>query len=383
MKDLRHFSGLSSLKTYTFYNCSSIKDIYIPENIESIEENALYGLSSLKAIHIPSIEYWLSISAPWDDSSSSSASPTQNPLYNAHNLYIEEELVTHLTLSYGKKSAFAGIYCDVVELVDPFTVPSAYSLNCMFYNSRIKKLYWNTEAVLSSYGTNSNSPLYDATIDELYLGEGCTLGWFAFERATIGKLFILNPVKLANTSNSSSVFDYAYGASEVHLNTFDDLYSLVQLTTYKSDSSLFKSNEGKLFIKGSLVEELTIGGKTLYAYLLKNCTSIKKLILSENTETVQADAFLGTKSLQSIEVSANNKFFEARENALIEKASAKLIAGISSVPEGVVTIGQKAFFSKKLSSLVMPSSLKKIEASAFHYCKELVSVILNDSCELI
>ena len=55
-----------------------------------------------------------------------------------------------------------------------------------------------------------------------------------------------------------------------------------------------------------------------------------------------------------------------------------------SIPEGVERIGAYAFsYMRELESLILPSSLRYIESSAFHCCNHLVDIQgINDALEV-
>ena len=112
--------SVTSIGDYAFYWCKSLTDITIPESVTSIGENAFSSsskltaitipensqltsigeyafryCSSLTAVHISNIAAWCKIK--FSDYSS-------NPLYYAHNIYINGELVTQLTIPEGVTS---------------------------------------------------------------------------------------------------------------------------------------------------------------------------------------------------------------------------------------------------------------------------------------
>ena len=72
-----------------FENCTTLKEIHLPECITEIGESAFNGCINLKYIYIESLEAWCNISF---------ADYNANPLYLAKNLYVAGEAVTNLVL---------------------------------------------------------------------------------------------------------------------------------------------------------------------------------------------------------------------------------------------------------------------------------------------
>ena len=95
------FYGCSSLTSITipnrvtsiggsaFRGCSSLASITIPNRVTSIGGCAFRGCSSLNAVYITDIAAWCGIAFGTCDG---------NPLYYAHNLYLNGELVTDLVI---------------------------------------------------------------------------------------------------------------------------------------------------------------------------------------------------------------------------------------------------------------------------------------------
>ena len=129
--------SVTSIGDYAFYDCSGLKSVTIPDGVTSIGNGAFGGCNGLTSVIIPNsvtsignyafsgcsgltsvtylgtIDQWAEIS--FGDSS--------NPLCYAHNLYINDELVTEVNLTTATKiSAYAFGGCSGLTSV---TIPDS------------------------------------------------------------------------------------------------------------------------------------------------------------------------------------------------------------------------------------------------------------------
>ena len=90
-------SSVTTIGAHAFDGCSGLKSVTFGENsqLTSIGSYAFRGCNGLTSVFIGDIEAWCSIDFYGMDS---------NPLYYAHNLYLNGELVTELVIPDGVKS---------------------------------------------------------------------------------------------------------------------------------------------------------------------------------------------------------------------------------------------------------------------------------------
>ena len=81
--------SVTSIGDYAFQDFTGLTSITIPDSVTSIGNDAFYGCTSLTSVRITDIAKWCNISF-YD-------SPA-NPLYYAHNLYLNGQLVTELVI---------------------------------------------------------------------------------------------------------------------------------------------------------------------------------------------------------------------------------------------------------------------------------------------
>ncbi len=108
-------NSVTSIGDWAFSKCDELTSITIPNSVKSIGDEAFYRCDGLKEVHINDIAAWCNINFE-----SSSA----NPLSNAQNLYLNNELITELVIPNGvtsiKNNAF--VYCSGLTSV---TIPNS------------------------------------------------------------------------------------------------------------------------------------------------------------------------------------------------------------------------------------------------------------------
>ncbi len=107
--------GITTIKSRMFYGCKSLESITIPSSMTSIEDGVFDICSSLNKVNITNIATWCKIRFyRWDS----------NPLFYAKNLYLNDNLVTNLTIPNSVKtiSKYAFYNCKSIKNV---TIPNS------------------------------------------------------------------------------------------------------------------------------------------------------------------------------------------------------------------------------------------------------------------
>lgn len=174
------------------------------------------------------------------------------------------------------------------------------------------------------------------------------------------------------------------------------------------DNTEYASIDGVLFNKDKSVLIRFPQGKNIQEYRVprsvrfissgafKDCSSLEQVILHEGIEEIgdidyyggidYDEPFVGCCSLNSIEVSAENKHFSSIEGILFDKDFTTLLkfpAGKSNstytIPSSVEQIGIGAFYGcKSLREIVIPSNVKFIDREVFGCCTSLESIVIPE-----
>ncbi len=120
--------------------------------------------------------------------------------------------------------------------------------------------------------------------------------------------------------------------------------------------------------------------KYIGSYAFRN-TCITSITIPSSVTHIDNSAFDSCNKLTSISVDANNTKYDSRNNcnAIIETATNKLIAGISTtiVPTDVESIDDRAFFGiTGITEVSLSASVKSIGEYAFYKCTNLKNVTI-------
>lgn len=357
------FSGVTSIKPCTFYNCASIKSITIPSTVEIIGKGAFFGTSvedlviadgtilidanafenssSLKTVVLPStliqvgsdaflnstninyvnytgtIDQWVSIAF---------ASETSNPVYYSKNLYINDELVENL----------------VIENAE--TVGNYAFINC-------------------------------ESLKSVYFADGFKLiGRSAFEGCSN-----LESVDLPNTITRStdSEFSRCTGLKKVNYRGTIDEWAMINFYSETSNPVYYSRC---LYLNDVLLENAVIKeADTIKNYTFINCDSIKTLVVGGNTKQING-AFKGCEGLVSIEIQESVTSISVQ--AFIY-CTALVDIKISEDGEALA-LGSEAFYGcSALEEIVLPKRISRINNATFARCTSLKIVYLSKEIEFV
>ena len=129
--------------------------------------------------------------------------------------------------------------------------------------------------------------------------------------------------------------------------------------------------------------------RTLGSYAFAN-TGLTTLMLPASL-TELGDNVFQYSSVSNVFVSPENATFADIDGVLFHKGEKKLVfypqgrEGASyTVPEGIVSIGENAFYeTSTLTEVVLPSTLARIEDFAFSYCENLSEIVIPGGVEKV
>ena len=396
------FSNCSALKKITipdsvnvigeraFYYCPSLNVVTIGTGISRIEKNAFGSCANLTKVNISDLAAWCNIS--FEDSSA-------NPL---SNLYLNNELITNLTIPNGVESINSYAFCGCSSITS-ITIPESVTTI-------------NEEA----FATCAN--LISVTVSDNVI----SIGTSAFSDCTN-----LETVTLSNDSNLSFIGDYAFYKCNNIINKpnipvgctvspkafygcrFGEGTCGEKLTWSLENGVLTISGTGdmeyyaestapwmpsKSYIKDVVIEN---GVTSIGSYAFEQCSSIISATIPESVTSIGFKAFSSCESINNIIIPESvMKIDECAFSGCTSLTNITIpdsIANIGSgtfygctsltnieIPDSVTYIGETAFRNcYALKKLTIPDSVSNIGAAAFYDCKNLENIVLGNNVKAI
>ena len=189
-----------------------------------------------------------------------------------------------------------------------------------------------------------------------------------------------------NTITTFNELEYFTGLTEIAKGAFSNCHMFCQVvlpnTIEKIDYNAFAfSPITHIDLPESLLEiDLEAFDHLVTVNIPKNVCVIKSDFF-----TYLADIIEHRCPLIEITVDADNQLYCAVDGVLFNKSMTELVycprkkEGVSySVPEGVITIRNRAFHDTELKNISLPESLQVIESGAFRHASELVEINLPE-----
>lgn len=276
---------VTAISMYAFSGRSDLASITIPSTIQSIGDDAFLECDGLKKVYVSSIEDWCKIDFPYSDT---------NPLSRGADLYVDNKLVTDVTIPDGVKSigkyAFYG-YSSLKSISFPSSIrnigESAFS-DC----TNLDEVYaTNIEDWCKiKFGDMLSNPIYYAR--KIYIdGELATDITIPKGITKICDYAFVNSDTITNVVIPNSVISIGDSA-------FSDCYDLKNISI---PNSVVNIGEGAFSYCSNLEKvEIPDGIKFIKNSTFVGCGNLTTIIIPQSVKEIGYLAFGSDSSLSNV-----------------------------------------------------------------------------------
>ena len=375
-------NSVTSIGNGAFHNCTSLTSITIPNSVTRIESDTFYGCSSLSSVIIPSTIITISIYA-FDNTPF-----LKNLQSNSNGIY---------TTSDSKKIMIsAPSECTSIDLTGVYLIAGGAFSGCTNLTSitipnSVTSIgggaFQNCSSLTSITIPNSVTSIGNSTFS------GCTgltsitipnsvtsIGNSAFNGCTgLTSITIPNTI----TSIGDNAFKGCTGLTSITIpnsvtsigdEAFNDCTGLTSITIPNSVTSIGdRAFYGCTSLTSIAIPDTvtSIGRYTFYG-----CTSLSSVIMPSTISEISWGAFTNTPFLKNLQSKSNGIYTTSDGKKIMVKAP----SGCTSIDlTGVYLIASEAFQNcTSLTSITIPSSVTGIGYDVFYGCTGLKSITIND-----
>ena len=343
---------VSIIADNAFYDCSSLTSLTIPNSVKSIGSSA-FSYDLHKVNYLGSIDEWVGINFKQRES---------NPIYYAGNLYIDDELLTDVKITYAdsiKKYAFYNCRSiNSVEIGNSVTSIGDYAFYGCSGLTKVNYLGTVDEWMKIDFNGYDSNPTYYAK--DLYINNELLTDVKIISVDSIKNYAFCNSIKSVEIGNNvksigANAFYDCSGLTKVnYLGTIDEWVKIDFKNSYSNPTSYAKD----LYINDELLTDVKItSADSIKDYAFFYCQSIKSVEIGKSVRYVGNSAFGGcpltyfTIGQEVTEI--GQSAFKGHKLKFIE------------IPDKVETIGGCALLGENVKSIKLGKSVKEMGPSTY------------------
>ena len=352
-------NSVTSIGDYAFFHCSSLTSITIPNSVTSIGSEAFYGCSSLTSVTIPNSVTSIGNDAFYGCSSLTSITIPNSVTSIGSEAFYGCSSLTSVTIPNSVTSIgdAAFYYCSSLTSI---TIPNSVTSigDYAFYECSLSSI--TCEATTPpTLGTEVFSDILAVYIPENTLSAYQTAWGNEF-------VFVNNETTLTlHVATPGTLADLIFDAG-----TRPALVAKLTLTGTLNDADFTCMRETMT----SLVDVDLSGITNTSGVNFGDKENLVRIILPTNLTSIENSAFNGCSSLTSITIP--NNVTSIGDWAFAWCTSLSSI----TIPNSVTSIGDLAFhICESLTSITIPNSVTSIGQQAFSFCRSLTSITIPNS----
>lgn len=411
--------SIENISVGMLYQCTSLKEITIPENIKTIYQFAFSGCSALSRISLPDSLEKISSSAFENCTSLAGADIPANVSVIEDNVFSGCTNMKYINAAAGNYSSEDGVLfnADKTKIVryppkkdgSEYTVPASVETigAAAFEGSLLKNVKF---AGFSLRFVEDEAFCRCKELETIKFPKGTvkSVGSRAFMDCTSLKWADF-PNSVENIGDSVfdgclklEYFDVPSKTSHIGNTVFYNCPALYEIRVTEGNK-YYMSENGVLFNKkqteliqypaDKLENEYVIPDKvtTIAWYAFYRCTELEVVFIPKKVTSIGYQAFGRCAKLSDIYVDEDNKNYSDIEGVLFDKEGLELIqypSGRSDepdyeIPDGTVSIYPYAFYNAQPEKITFPETLRSIGVGAFYRCRQLQTLVLSGNVEKI
>ncbi len=364
LTNVSYSSIITNIGPSAFSGCSGLSSVTIPDGVTNIGDSAFSGCSGLTAVYITDLAKWCGISFEGYDA---------NPLYYAHNLYLNGSLITDLIIPDGVTGIGDSAFYNYTNLTSVTIPDNVTSIGASAFSGCSGLMSVTVPQSACVRQMSSIFPSSYRTIRNIEIAEGVTnlcdnmfVGCEALETLSL-------PESLVDFGNNDMRWwaERCWGAE-----------------------GLCIKNGCVLGYVGDAPARLTIpeGVRGIAAYALSEQYDLQEIVLSSTLTSIGVGAFYGDTYLDNVfipdgvETIGDCAFQDCSYlqtltlGGGVKSVGNYAFAGCSQLAsavfaDGLVSIGEGAFDSCwRMQSVSLPLSTERVASSAFNGCTSLTGV---------
>ena len=355
--------GVTSIGEYSFYNCTRLESVTIPDSVTSIGSCAFSGCTSLTSVTIPDSVTSIGDSAFYGCTSLTSVTIGNSVTSIGESAFKNCTSLTSVNYS-GTKSQWKAITIgsDNSYLTRAFikcTDGIIGNGNTVTVDSVIYRLNDDYTAQVISYsGTPGNITISECVSYESYTFKVTSIGSSAFSGCTS-----LTSVTVPN------------GVTSIGSSAFSGCTSLTSVTIGNSVTSIGDS----AFSDCASLTSITIPNSvtTIGNNAFNGCTSLTSVTIPNSVTTIGYDAFNGCSKLKKIEIPDSVTYIGSKAFD-----GTAFYNTVKNWEDGVLYCGNHLISAKSdVTKITVKASTVSIAAGALDNCKSLEKInVLNPKC---
>ena len=346
---------VTTIPAYAFSSCSNLKSVTIPDSVTKIMANAFYnrdslttvqlgeGVTSIGATAFNDCDGLTAVYIPASVTSISASSTSTGPFYGCNS-------TLKIFCGASAKGSGWGNYWNYYA--PGSTVGTGYSLTVVYDVPASEFGFWST---------------LDTAKETIEIPDGITaIPSYTFQGMSgVKKVIIPDSV----TTISAYAFSGCSGLTEIEIPG--------SVTTIGNHA----------FNNCSTLTEIVIpeGVQTIGEYAFSGCTGLVKVTFPTTLTLCDYNAFYNCTAVTEVHIPSIAEWCEIDFDYTYSNPlyyGELYVGGVKTtdivIPDGVTSIGNRAFYYSNITSVTIPASVKNIGYTAFDGCSSLTAVHISD-----